>query len=92
MKFLKNLGNFEISGTAEGSDNLLKLDEISIVAEPEAIRLLGVFFINAAYEMDMDGIEHIHLQDQIKKFSYKKYADIIAINKKQIIQNKKRAR
>ena len=46
-------------GTEPGSDKLLNLDEISILASAAMIRTLGVF--NAAYEMETNDVEHVHL-------------------------------
>lgn len=51
----------KIFGTLEGGDGLLNMDEISIHAKPEVIRAIGIFLINAAYEMDTNDAEHVHL-------------------------------
>ncbi|MFM0280517.1 hypothetical protein P0D75_21095 [Paraburkholderia sediminicola] len=84
---MKDLGEFKIFGTVEGSDKSLKLDEISILAKAEVMRALGVFLINAAYEMDENDIEHIHLQDSISNFSYENHVDVIAINQDKVKTN-----
>jgi hypothetical protein len=84
---MKDLGEFKIFGTIEGSNKSLKLDEISILAKAEVMRALGVFLINAAYEMDENDIEHIHLQDSISNFSYENHVDVIAINQDKVKTN-----
>ncbi|CAJ0800594.1 hypothetical protein LMG7141_03845 [Ralstonia condita] len=81
---MTDLGEVKIFGTLEGDDRSLKLDEISILAKPEVIRALGVFLINAAYEMDSNDAEHVHLQDSISNFSYENHADVIAINQDKV--------
>ncbi len=81
---MSDLGDFKIFGTLEGSDKSLKLDEISILGNAEVIRALGVFLINAAYEMDMNDAEHLHLQDAISNFSYENHVDVIAINQDKV--------
>ncbi|WP_233830157.1 Imm32 family immunity protein [Paraburkholderia sp. ZP32-5] len=81
---MTELGELKIWGTTEGSDKSLKLDEISILANAEVIRALGVFLINAAYEMDANDVEHMHLQDSIANFSYKNHVDVIAINQEKV--------
>ncbi|ATP50051.1 hypothetical protein PPUJ20066_38340 [Pseudomonas putida] len=68
-------------GTQPGTDKPLELDEISILASPAMIRALGVFLINAAYEMDTNEAEHIHLQDLASNFSYDHHVDIVLNNK-----------
>lgn len=77
---MKKLKKFTVHGTAVGSDKSIKLDEISILADPETIRDLGVFLISASYEMATNGLEHLHLQDLIENFSHKKHVDFIALN------------
>jgi hypothetical protein len=81
---MNDLDSFKIFGTIEGGDKSLKLDEISILAKAEVLRALGVFLINAAYEMDVNDIEHLHLQDMISRFSYENHADVIALNQNRI--------
>jgi hypothetical protein len=84
---MKDLGEFKIFGTLEGSDESLKLDEISILGNANVMRALGLFLINAAYEMDENDIEHIHLQDSISNFSYENHVDVIAINQDKVKAN-----
>jgi len=81
---MTKLGDLKIWGTLEGSDKSQKLDEISLLATPEVVRALGVFLINAAYEMEVNDAEHIHLQDSIENFSYEGHVDIIVINQEKI--------
>lgn len=81
---MNDLGDLKIFGTLEGSDKSRKLDEISILGNPEVIRALGVFLINAAYEMDTNDAEHLHLQDAISNFSYENHVDVIAINQDKV--------
>ncbi|WP_153099170.1 Imm32 family immunity protein [Paraburkholderia hayleyella] len=81
---MTELGDLRIWGTLEGSDKSLKLDEISILAKAEVIRALGVFLINAAYEMDVNEVEHVHLQDSIANFSYENHADVIVNNQEKV--------
>jgi hypothetical protein len=81
---MTELGDLKIWGTLEGSDKSLKLDEISILAKAEVIRALGVFLISAAYEMDVNEAEHVHLQDLIANFSYENHVDVIAINQEKV--------
>ncbi|MCL4664551.1 hypothetical protein [Burkholderia multivorans] len=81
---MTDLGDLKIWGTLEGSDKSLKLDEISIVAKAEVIRALGVFLINAAHEMDINDVEHVHLQDSIANFSYENHVDVIVINQEKV--------
>ncbi|WP_141685056.1 hypothetical protein [Burkholderia stabilis] len=81
---MNDLGEMKIFGTLEGDDRSLRLDEISILAKPEVIRSLGVFLINAAYEMDSNDAEHVHLQDSISNFSYENHVDVIAVNQDKV--------
>lgn len=76
------LNNIKAWGTETGSDKLLKLDEISLLSTPAMIRTLGIFLITAAYEMEENDAEHIHLQDLSSNFSHKKHVDIIIVNQK----------
>ncbi|KII32858.1 MULTISPECIES: Imm32 family immunity protein [Pseudomonas] len=81
---MRRLRDFSIHGTAVDCDQNIKLDEISILADPGTIRALGVFLISASYEMEINGLEHIHLQDLVENFSSKKHVDLVAINKKMV--------
>lgn len=81
---MTDFGDLKIWGTLEGSDKPLKLDEISILANAEVIRALGVFMINAAHEMDINEVEHVHLQDSIANFSYENHVDVIVINQEKV--------
>jgi len=81
---MKKLKAFTVHGTAVGSDKSIKLDEISILADPETLRNLGVFLISASYEMEINGLEHLHLQDLLENFSHKKHVDFIALNQEVI--------
>ncbi|WP_338640974.1 Imm32 family immunity protein [Burkholderia pyrrocinia] len=81
---MNDLGEMKIFGTLEGDDRSLRLDEIYILAKPEVIRSLGVFLINAAYEMDSNDAEHVHLQDSISNFSYENHVDVIAVNQDKV--------
>ena len=81
---MSEFGELKIWGTLEGEEKSLKLDEISIHARAEVIRALGVFLINAAYEMDVNDAEHVHLQDLISNFSYEKHVDVIALNNEKV--------
>jgi hypothetical protein len=40
---MKRLTEFTVHGTAVGSDASIQLDEVSILADPQTIRELGVF-------------------------------------------------
>lgn len=77
---MKKLTKFTVHGTAVGSDKNIQLDEISILADPETIRNLGVFLISASYEMSTNGVEHMHLQDIVEDFNYEENVDFIALN------------
>ncbi|WP_157838113.1 hypothetical protein [Pseudomonas sp. PH1b] len=77
---LSTLKKFTLHGTAVGSEQSIQLDEISILAEPDTLRELGVFLINAAHEMSANGLEHVHLQDLIENFSPQEHVDVIALN------------
>jgi hypothetical protein len=70
---------FLVYGTETGSQVSNRLDEIVVCGTPETIRDIGLFLINAAYEMSTSGVDHVHLQDMTKGFSYKKHADVIAM-------------
>jgi hypothetical protein len=74
---MNSLGDFQAFGTASGTDTSIRLDEITLVGAPDVIRALGVFLINSAYEMEQNGVEHVHLQDAIANFSYDQHADLI---------------
>ncbi len=75
---MKKIDAFKILGTITGSAKVEQLDEITIVANPETLRQIGIFLINAAYEMDVNEFDHMHLQDVFQNFSTKKHVDIIA--------------
>lgn len=77
---MKKLNKFTVHGTAVGSDTSIQLDEVSILADPQTIRELGVFLINASYEMSTNGLEHMHLQDIVEDFDYDANVDFIALN------------
>ncbi|NBF12653.1 Imm32 family immunity protein [Pseudomonas sp. Fl4BN1] len=81
---MNKLKKFTVHGTAVDSDTSIQLDEISILAEPETLRELGIFLINASYEMAVNGREHVHLQDVIESFSHKEHVDFIVLNQKLI--------
>jgi hypothetical protein len=81
---MTELGDLKIWGTPEGTDKSLKLDEISILAKAEVIRALGIFLINAAYEIDVNEVEHVHLQDSIMNFSYESHVDVIVLNQEKV--------
>ncbi len=74
------LENISAWGTEVGSEKPIRLDEISILTTPTMIRSLGAFLINAAFEMEKNEIEHIHLQDLSSNFSQTNHIDIILIN------------
>lgn len=74
------LNNMRAWGTEVGSDETLRLDEISLLTTPAMIRTLGVFLITAAYEMKENDAEHIHPQDLSSNFSHKKHVDIVLVN------------
>ncbi|KIC81821.1 hypothetical protein [Pseudomonas sp. C5pp] len=74
------LNNMRAWGTEVGSDETLRLDEISLLTTPAMIRTLGVFLITAAYEMEENDAEHIHLQNLSSNFSHKKHVDIVLVN------------
>lgn len=78
---MEKLKTFTVQGTAVGSDQSIQLDEISILAEPETVRALGMFLIDAANEMAANGREHVHLQEVIEGFSYEEHVDLIALNR-----------
>ena len=81
---MTELGDLKIWGTLEGSNKSLKLDEISILAKADVVRALGIFLTNAAYEMEVNEIEHVHLQDAIVNFSYEHHVDVIVINQEKV--------
>ena len=78
---MKNLSAFTVNGTATGSHKSIQLDEISIIADPETMKALGNFLINAADEMAQYGLEHLHLQDLVDNFSHETHVDFIALNR-----------
>lgn len=74
---MKNLPPFKAFGTAVGESSSFQLDEITCVADAETIRMLGIFMIQAAHEMEANQVEHLHLQDAIDNFSRDDHADLI---------------
>jgi len=82
---LQKLKPFSVQGTAVGSDQSIQLDEISILAEPDTLRALGAFLIDAANEMALNGREHVHLQDVIEGFSHEQHVDFIALDRALIL-------
>ncbi|WP_409281844.1 hypothetical protein [Pseudomonas defluvii] len=68
---MKKLKKFSAYGTVLGSDQLVRLDEVSIIADSETIKSLGEFFIRASREISRNKLEHVHLQDFIECFSEK---------------------
>ncbi len=77
---MKKLDKFLVHGTAAGEKNSVKLDEISILSDPETIRKIGEFLISAAYDMECNDLEHMHLQDKFDNFSDAIHVDIIVLN------------
>ena len=77
---MKKLNKFSVHGTAVGESTEIRLDEISILADSETIKNIGVFLINAAYEMEVNGLEHMHFQDFFKDFTSDDHVDFVAIN------------
>jgi hypothetical protein len=75
---MKDLIAFKAFGTALGSTQAIRLDEITLVADAETIRELGIFLINSAYEMEKNEVEHLHLQDAVANFSQDIHVDIIS--------------
>lgn len=86
---MKNLKKFTAYGSSIGKRKSIKLDEISILADPATIKSLGLFLINAAYEMETNELEHIHLQNMLGNFSHKRHIDVIVINQKSVKSLKK---
>lgn len=80
IKSMEKLTKFTVHGTDIGSGESIQLDEVSIHADPQTIRELGVFLINASYEMSANGLEHMHLQDVVKDFDHEANVDFIALN------------
>lgn len=85
---MKNLETFAIYGTSESTSQEIKLDEISIVADAQTLRLIGSFFTNSAKKMEANELEHIHFQDSVKNFSHEDHVDIIVINKDVVLTTK----
>lgn len=77
---MKKLAKFTVLGTAVNSDQEIKLDEVSILADPETLREIGRFLIRASEEMSDNGLEHMHLQDVIDDFDYENNVDFTALN------------
>lgn len=70
---MTNLSPFKAT-TKKGCQDSLSVDEITLHGTAELFRAIGIFFINAAYEMDLNEADHIHLQDNTKNFSSKNIA------------------
>lgn len=83
---MTKLPPFNANATEKDQQERIEIDEITLHATPEAFRTLGIFFLNAAHEMDVNELEHIHLQDSVQNFSSKKHCDIILVNSK-IVKN-----
>ena len=79
---------FAIYGTSTNTSKEIKLDEISIVANAQTLRLIGSFFTIAAKEMEANELEHMHFQDIVKNFSHENHVDIIVINKDVVLTTK----
>ncbi|GKT02450.1 hypothetical protein AVKW3434_23695 [Acidovorax sp. SUPP3434] len=84
---MTKLPPFNATATEKDQQESIEIDEITLHATPEAFRALGIFFLNAAHEMDLNESDHIHLQDSVQNFSSKKHCDIILLNKKIIKHN-----
>ncbi|WP_428985075.1 Imm32 family immunity protein [Pseudomonas protegens] len=54
---------------------------LTVLAEPDTLRALGEFLINASADMAANGLEHVHLQDAIEHFSHQEHVDVIALNR-----------
>ncbi|UOD32956.1 hypothetical protein INH39_15675 [Massilia violaceinigra] len=74
---MKTMRSFRVSGTATGSKKSKQLDEITILANPDTLRRIAIFLIGAAHDMEVNQLDHVHLQDTIKGFSYDNHVDII---------------
>ena len=63
---------------------LLRMREVSFVANPEIVREIAAFFLHAASEMERlgDRYDHIHLQDNSAAWS-EDWADIVICKAKQ---------
>ncbi|MFJ7884834.1 hypothetical protein ACIQYF_15290 [Pseudomonas sp. NPDC096917] len=85
---MKNLKMFAIYGTATNTSEEIKLDEISIVADTNTLKVIGNFFTNAAKEMEAHELEHMHFQDMVDNFSHENHVDIIVLNKDVILTKK----
>ncbi|MGP5445291.1 Imm32 family immunity protein [Pseudomonas helleri] len=85
---MNNLKTFAIYGSAESTCQEIKLDEISIVADAQTLRLIGSFLTNSAKKMEANDVEHIHFQDIVKNFSHENHVDIIVINKDVVLTTK----
>lgn len=81
---MKKIGIFKVYGTIKGDNKSHEIDELSIVGKPNVLRDIGIFLINCSHEMEVNGVEHFHIQDFVSNFSYSKHADIIGINSEKI--------
>ncbi|WP_320200621.1 Imm32 family immunity protein (plasmid) [Agrobacterium sp. rho-13.3] len=81
------LPSFAATATQVDCDESITLDELTLFATPETFRALGLFFINAALDLDLHSKDHIHLQDSIENFSTDEHCDIILVNKKIVTAN-----
>ena len=83
IKLLKQGGNmkrFSIHGTEEGNTTSIKLDEIAILADPDALLKIGEFIIKTAHVMKGYEVDYSQLQDEVSDFDYKNNTDIIIYN------------
>lgn len=78
---MRSPGKLKAFGILKGTDQLVELDEISLLANSDTFKFLGRFLRNSAKEMKTSKAEHIHLQDRMQTFSHKKHADIILVKK-----------
>lgn len=77
---MSKLNHFSVHGVEVGALKGVRLEQVSIVGDPETIREIGAFLIKAAEEMAENGLEHLHLQDVVEGFDYAKNVDFIALN------------
>lgn len=74
---------FKAYGTHTGSPAQMPLDEITLLASPVALRMLGSFLLRAAQRMQEDGMEHLHLQDAWAGFDPGRHVDLVLVNNEQ---------
>jgi len=60
-----------IYGYTEGSDELLKLIDLTIQVNENELRRLAQFFLKCAESIDSDDWEHEHLSDFLNDMSFK---------------------